>query len=47
MYKCQCEGLQMGQGSGVLFKEVFFISEVSFDRGFTVCCKINIERGEP
>ena len=22
MYTCQCEGLQMGQSSGVLFKEV-------------------------
>ena len=22
MYTCQCEGLQMGQNNGVLFKEV-------------------------
>ena len=37
MYTCQCEGLQMGQTGGVLF-EVFCISEVSFNRGFTVQC---------
>ena len=23
MYTCQCEGLQMGQSSGVLFQEAF------------------------
>ena len=35
MYTCQCEGIQMGQHNGVLFKEVCF-SEVPFSRGFTV-----------
>ena len=38
MSMCQCEGLQMGQTSGVLFEEVLCISEVSFNKGFIVQC---------
>ena len=42
MYTCQCEGFLMRQNCGVLFKEVAVfqrcpLSEVSFNRGFTVC----------
>ena len=36
MYTCQCEGLQMGQSSGVLSKEVAALWEVSFNRGVPV-----------
>ena len=37
MYTCQCEGLQMGQSSGDLFKEVSAFQRCRLNKGITTC----------
>ena len=45
MCTCQCEGPQMGQSNGVLFKEVSAFQR-SFNRGLTVYVHIHVHIGK-